>query len=52
LAVVERRATSTKRLDALADYCTTELSNRGLVGAEKEARVPGVGREKLWDVAW
>ncbi len=52
LAVVEGRATSTKRLDALADYCATELSHRGLGGVEKEARVPGVGREKLWDVAW
>lgn len=52
LAVVQRRATSTKRLDALADYCTAELSSRGLAGVEKEARVPGAGREKLWDVAW
>ena len=52
LAVIEGRATSTKRLDALADYCASELADRGLVGAEKEARVPGAGREKLWDVAW
>ena len=52
IAVAERKATSTPRLDMLADFCVQELARRGLRGVEKEASVPGAGREKRWDVAW
>ncbi len=52
LTVVEKRHTSTKRLDVLADYCVQELSLRGLAEAAKEVRIPGIGRAKNWDVAW
>ncbi|MYA89273.1 MAG: hypothetical protein F4X97_12640 [Boseongicola sp. SB0662_bin_57] len=52
LTVIEKRRTSTRRLDVLADYCVQELSNRGLSGATKEVRIPGIGRTKSWDVAW
>ena len=52
IAVMEKRATSTARLDTLAEYCVQELNRRGLLGVEKEASVPGAGREKRWDVAW
>ena len=43
---------STRRLDRLADFCIQELDGRGLVGAAKEAEVPGFGRPKKWDIAW
>ena len=52
IAVTERKATSTARLDVLADYCVQELESRGLNGVEKEASIPGAGRAKRWDVAW
>ena len=52
VAVTENKATSTARLDALAEFCVQELSRRGLHGIEKEASIPGAGREKRWDVAW
>ncbi len=52
IAVTERKATSTARLDVLADYCVQELELRGLNDVEKEASVPGAGRAKRWDVAW
>ena len=52
IAVTERKATSTARLDVLADFCVQELMSRGLKGVEKEASIPGAGREKQWDVAW
>ena len=52
IAVVEGKATSTKRLDGLARYCVEELLKRGLGGAVTEAKLPGGGREKSWDVAW
>ena len=52
VAVVEGKATSTKRLDGLAQFCIMELDDRGLVGAATEAKLPGGGREKSWDVAW
>ncbi len=51
-AVVEAKATSTKRLDGLAGFCIRELAKRGLVGAVTEAKIPGGGRSKVWDVAW
>ena len=52
IAVTEKKATSTARLDTLAEFCLQELTRRGLHGVEKEASVPGAGREKRWDVAW
>ncbi len=52
IAVTERKATSTARLDRLAEFCVQELTRRGLRDVEKEASVPGAGREKRWDVAW
>lgn len=52
IAVKEGKATSTSRLDVLADFCVQELTRRGLKGVEKEAPIPGAGREKKWDIAW
>ena len=52
IAVVEGKATSTRRLDGLAQFCLAELAKRGLDGAVTEAKLPGGGREKFWDVAW
>ena len=52
IAVTEDKATSTSRLDVLADFCVQELTCRGLKNVEKEASIPGAGREKKWDVAW
>ena len=52
IAVTEGKATSTKRLDGLARFCVTELASRGLHDAVTEAKLPGGGREKSWDVAW
>ena len=52
IAVTEDKATSTSRLDVLADFCVQELTRRGLENVEKEASIPGAGREKKWDVAW
>lgn len=52
VAVTEGKATSTKRLDSLADLCVQELTRRGLSGVQKEVEIPGAGRDKNWDVAW
>ena len=52
IAVAEERATSTERLEVLADFCVQEINRRGLKCVEKEATIPGGGREKKWDVAW
>lgn len=52
IAVAEEKATSTARLDVLADFCVQEVDRRGLKDVEKEATIPGAGREKKWDVAW
>ena len=52
VAVTENKATSTARLDTLAELCVQELTRRGLHGAAKEASIPGAGRRKRWDVAW
>lgn len=52
IAVTQGKATSTIRLQGLADYCVQELARRGLEGAETDATIPGGGREKQWDVAW
>ena len=52
ITVTEDKATSTSRLNVLADFCLQELTRRGLKDVEKEASIPGAGREKQWDVAW
>ena len=52
IAVIERKSTSTSRLQVLADHCVQELSRRGLENVETEAKIPGAGRPKKWDVAW
>lgn len=52
IAVVERKSTSSIRLNLLADFCVQELQNRGLSNVRTEVSVPGAGREKKWDVAW
>ena len=52
IAVTEKRVTSTARLDTLADFCVQELNRRGLKDVEKEAEIPGAGRDKKWDVGW
>ena len=52
IALTEGKATSTARLNVLADFCVQELRIRGLTDVEKEASIPGAGREKKWDVAW
>ena len=51
-AVTEDKTTSTARLDTLAEYCVQELTQRGLRDVEREAAIPGAGRDKKWDVAW
>ena len=52
IVVVEKKPTSSGRLSMLADMCIQELAERGVVGADKERPVPGIGRSKSWDVAW
>ena len=52
IAVREERVTSTARLEVLADFCVQELTRRGLKDVEKEAVIPGAGRDKRWDVGW
>ncbi len=52
IAVTEEKATSTIRLQVLAEYCVEQLDRRGLVGARTEVAIPGGGRPKQWDVAW
>ncbi|MXX81811.1 MAG: hypothetical protein F4Y69_12400 [Chloroflexi bacterium] len=52
IAYVEGKRQSPARLNALADFCVQELESRGLSGVGTEARIPGFGREKSWDVAW
>ncbi|MCY3907227.1 MAG: hypothetical protein OXF63_08255 [Anaerolineaceae bacterium] len=52
IAVIEGKRTSTLRLGSLADLCVQELERRHVFGAEKEVLVPGIGRDKQWDVAW
>jgi len=51
-AVVSGSRTSTQRLQALADFCVSYLTLRGLEGAQAEADIQGGGRTKSWDVAW
>lgn len=51
-AVVEKAATSTIRLQVLAEYCIQQLKNRGLEGAVSDVDLPGGARMKNWDVVW
>ena len=52
IAVVQGSSQSPNRLALLADLCVQELESRGLPAAETEVIVPGIGRNKKWDVAW
>ena len=52
IAVLDRKTTSTKRLEVLAEVCIHGLASRGLQDAEAEVTIPGGGRDKDWDVAW
>ena len=51
-AVVSKAATSTKRLDGLAEHCVQQLGIRVLTQAETEVDLPGGARTKKWDVTW
>lgn len=52
IAITEGKRTSSLRLGTLADLCLQELARRQVTGAGKEILVPGIGRDKQWDVAW
>lgn len=52
ITVTEGKTTATNRLSVLADLCVQELEARNIAGALKEVVVPGIGRDKKWDVAW
>ena len=52
IAVTEGKRTSTLRLGCLADLCVQELARRQVTNAGKEVVIPGIGRDKQWDVAW
>lgn len=52
IAVTEGKRTSTLRLGCLADLCVQELARRHVTNAGKEIIIPGIGRDKQWDVAW
>lgn len=52
LAVVERKTTSTRRLSTLANLCVQELATRGVREVKTETPIPGIGRNKRWDVVW
>jgi hypothetical protein len=49
-------STSTRRLELVADYIKRQLERNGLPGAQggstTELRVPGLSRDKNWDVAY
>ncbi len=57
LETLRQHARSSRRQAALADYCLSELENRGLGhlplfgGSRGEAQVRGLARKKNWDVA-
>ena len=52
IAVVEGKSQSPKRLAMLAHMCVEQLAERGILGADTEVPVPGIGRSKNWDVVW
>ena len=52
IAVRDGRAASPRRLEALAAAGVAALAARGLHGAETEAVVEGIGRDKKWDLVW
>ena len=47
VAVTENKATSTARLDTLAEFCVHELSRRGLLGVEKDDLIGEVANAQL-----
>ena len=52
ITVIEGKTTATNRLSLLADLCVQELEARDITGALTEVAVPGISRDKKWDVAW
>jgi hypothetical protein len=54
--LLSAKSQSTKRLTALADFCTHQLGEYGLPGVKGgssgELRVKGLARRKDWDVAY
>ena len=52
IAVIEQKRQSPNRLAKLAHMCVEQLAERGIVGADTELPVPGIGRSKNWDVVW
>ncbi len=52
IVYVERKVQSPARLSLLAEFCVQQLEVRGIRGAIRERKIPGVGRAKQWDVAW
>ena len=52
IAIVDARPTASNRLDVLAMMCIEQLDDRGITGATTERPVPGIGRDKRWDVVW
>lgn len=52
IAIVDGKPTAGNRLDVLANMCVEQLEGRGITGATTEHPVPGIGRDKNWDVAW
>ena len=52
LAITEQKSQSTKRLTVLADFCVQELTKRQISEVQTEISIPGIGRDKQWDVAW
>ena len=52
IAIVENSSQSPNRLAVLANMCVEQLEQRHVVGAATEIDVPGIARNKKWDVAW
>lgn len=52
IAIADGKPTSSNRLDVLAKMCVEHLDSRGLTCATTEHPVPGIGRDKNWDVVW
>lgn len=52
IAVLDRKPTASSRLEVLAKMCVEQLTGRGITGATTERPVPGIGRDKRWDVVW
>lgn len=52
IAIRENRKQSPSRLTLLADFCIQELEVRGITETAKELKIPGISRDKNWDVVW